>query len=159
MPHNIPGMFPTDIQGLINSWVLIFQRKTGKHVYRIPKTQFGGGKEIDSFSESKNCIIKEINPACTMLGSSTIPVKPWLTQLYTRLICDEFYGNTPEHGYGYGQDEDQGQLGDFGMLWLLWGYLTCRVEPTSLLLTKSAVLNSVKSRFNLIPSTIPVKHS
>ena len=42
--------------------------------------------------------------------------KPWLTQLYTRLLCDEFYGVTPEHGYGYGQDEDQGQLGAWYVL-------------------------------------------
>lgn len=27
------------------------------------------------------------------------------------MICDEFYGTNGEHGYGYGQDEDQGQLG------------------------------------------------
>ena len=37
--------------------------------------------------------------------------KPYLTQKWTRLICDEFYGTNGEHGYGYGQDEDQGQLG------------------------------------------------
>jgi putative alpha-1,2-mannosidase len=28
-----------------------------------------------------------------------------------RAICDEFYGTEGIHGYGYGQDEDQGQLG------------------------------------------------
>lgn len=37
--------------------------------------------------------------------------RPYLTQKWTRLICEEFYGTTGEHGYGYGQDEDQGQLG------------------------------------------------
>jgi putative alpha-1,2-mannosidase len=36
---------------------------------------------------------------------------PWLTQKWTRAICDEFYGTDGRHGYGYGQDEDQGQLG------------------------------------------------
>ena len=36
--------------------------------------------------------------------------KPWLTQKWTRTICDEFYGTDGVHGYGYGQDEDQGQL-------------------------------------------------
>jgi putative alpha-1,2-mannosidase len=38
---------------------------------------------------------------------------PWLTQKWTRAICDEFYGTEPVHGYGYGQDEDQGQLGSW----------------------------------------------
>ena len=28
-----------------------------------------------------------------------------------RAICNEFYGTEGIHGYGYGQDEDQGQLG------------------------------------------------
>ena len=28
-----------------------------------------------------------------------------------RAILDEFYGTDGVHGYGYGQDEDQGQLG------------------------------------------------
>ena len=42
--------------------------------------------------------------------------KPYLTQKWVRLICDEFYGITGEHGYGYGQDEDQGQLGAWYVL-------------------------------------------
>ncbi|MGE9313191.1 glycoside hydrolase domain-containing protein [Niabella sp. CJ426] len=28
-----------------------------------------------------------------------------------RAICDQFYGTEGIHGYGFGQDEDQGQLG------------------------------------------------
>ena len=37
--------------------------------------------------------------------------KPSLTQKWVRTICNEFYGTDGIHGYGYGQDEDQGQLG------------------------------------------------
>ncbi len=37
--------------------------------------------------------------------------KPHLTQKWVRAICNEFYGTEGVHGYGYGQDEDQGQLG------------------------------------------------
>lgn len=37
--------------------------------------------------------------------------KPYLTQKWVRTICNEFYGTEGLHGYGYGQDEDQGQLG------------------------------------------------
>jgi len=37
--------------------------------------------------------------------------KPYLTQKWVRTICNEFYGVEPMHGYGFGQDEDQGQLG------------------------------------------------
>ena len=42
--------------------------------------------------------------------------KPWLTQKWTRAICNEFYGTEPLHGYGFGQDEDQGQLGAWYVL-------------------------------------------
>ncbi len=37
--------------------------------------------------------------------------RPDLTQKWVRAICNEFYGADGVHGYGYGQDEDQGQLG------------------------------------------------
>jgi putative alpha-1,2-mannosidase len=33
-----------------------------------------------------------------------------------RRICDVFYGTEVVHGYGYGQDEDQGQLGAWYVL-------------------------------------------
>jgi putative alpha-1,2-mannosidase len=42
--------------------------------------------------------------------------KPWLTQKWVRAICSEFYGTEGIHGYGYGQDEDQGQLGAWYVL-------------------------------------------
>lgn len=42
--------------------------------------------------------------------------RPELAQQYVRSIADRFYGLTPEHGYGYGQDEDQGQLGAWFVL-------------------------------------------
>lgn len=41
----------------------------------------------------------------------TFSGKPWLSQKWMRTICNEFYGTEGVHGYGYGQDEDQGQLG------------------------------------------------
>ena len=37
--------------------------------------------------------------------------RPSLSQEWVRSILDEFYGTDGIHGYGYGQDEDQGQLG------------------------------------------------
>lgn len=42
--------------------------------------------------------------------------KPWLTQKWVREIMDCFYGVTPEKGYGYGQDDDEGQLGSWFVL-------------------------------------------
>jgi putative alpha-1,2-mannosidase len=42
--------------------------------------------------------------------------KPYLTQKWVHAICDQFYGTKYIHGYGYGQDEDQGQLGAWFVL-------------------------------------------
>lgn len=41
---------------------------------------------------------------------------PQLTQFYNRKIMDIFFGATPEKGYGYGQDEDQGQIASWFVL-------------------------------------------
>ena len=42
--------------------------------------------------------------------------KPSLTQKWIQEICNKFYGTEGVHGYGYGQDEDQGQLGAWYVL-------------------------------------------
>ena len=42
--------------------------------------------------------------------------RPDLSRQYVRSICERFYGTTPLHGYGLGQDEDQGQLGAWYVL-------------------------------------------
>lgn len=42
--------------------------------------------------------------------------KPELSRHYVHAICERFYGTTPAHGYGFGQDEDQGQLGAWFVL-------------------------------------------
>lgn len=42
--------------------------------------------------------------------------RPDLSRQYVRSICERFYGTTPAHGYGLGQDEDQGQLGAWYVL-------------------------------------------
>jgi len=75
------------------------------------KTIFGGGKVVNAFS-GLACPYNHGNqPSLHIPWLFNFSGKPYLTQKWTRLICDEFYGTTGEHGYGYGQDEDQGQLG------------------------------------------------
>lgn len=75
------------------------------------KTIFGGGKVIDAFSGLQSPYNHGNQPSLHISWLFNFSGKPYLTQQWTRLICDEFYGTTGEHGYGYGQDEDQGQLG------------------------------------------------
>jgi predicted alpha-1,2-mannosidase len=75
------------------------------------KSIFGGGEEIHSFSGLEKLYNHGNQPCLHNAWLFNYSGKPWLTQKWTRLICDEFYGTEPLHGYGYGQDEDQGQLG------------------------------------------------
>jgi predicted alpha-1,2-mannosidase len=74
---------------------------------------FGGGKEIDAFAGIRSNYNHGNQPNLHISWLFNFSGKPWLTQKWTRAICDEFYGIEPIHGYGYGQDEDQGQLGSW----------------------------------------------
>ena len=75
------------------------------------KTIFGGGKVVNAFSGVASPYNHGNQPSLHIPWLFNFSGKPYLTQKWTRLICEEFYGTTGEHGYGYGQDEDQGQLG------------------------------------------------
>lgn len=75
------------------------------------KSIFGGGKVAYAFSGLRSPYNHGNQPSLHIPWLFNFSGKPYLTQKWTRLICDEFYGTDGEHGYGYGQDEDQGQLG------------------------------------------------
>ena len=72
---------------------------------------FSGGKSADAFSGVTSLYNHGNQPCLHESWLFCFSGKPWLTQKWTRAICDGFYGTTGEHGYGYAQDEDQGQLG------------------------------------------------
>lgn len=78
--------------------------------------EFGGGKTLYAFSGLQSPYNHGNQPSLHVSWLFNFSGKPWLTQKWTHLICDEFYGTTGEHGYGYGQDEDQGQLGAWYVL-------------------------------------------
>ena len=80
------------------------------------KSTFGGGEEIDSFSGLEKLYNHGNQPCLHNAWLFNYSGKPWLTQKWTRTICNEFYGIEPLHGYGFGQDEDQGQLGAWFVL-------------------------------------------
>lgn len=103
---------PHDVKGLINIMgVDTFNKRLEETFTQSRLTGFGGGEDIDSFSGVEKLYNHGNQPCLHNSWLFNFSGKPWLTQLYTRLICNEFYGVTPTHGYGYGQDEDQGQLG------------------------------------------------
>ena len=77
------------------------------------KNAFGGGKTIDAFAGIQSLYNHGNQPNLHISWLFNYSAAPWLTQKWTRAICDEFYGTESIHGYGYGQDEDQGQLGSW----------------------------------------------
>ncbi|MBP5393267.1 MAG: GH92 family glycosyl hydrolase [Bacteroidaceae bacterium] len=72
---------------------------------------FSGGKEIDAFAGLRTYYNQGNQPCLHISWLFNHSGRPDLSQKWVRAICDEFYGVDGIHGYGYGQDEDQGQLG------------------------------------------------
>ena len=77
------------------------------------KNAFGGGTTLDAFSGLAGLYNHGNQPNLHTSWLFNYSGKPSLTQKWVRAICNEFYGTTGIHGYGYGQDEDQGQLGSW----------------------------------------------
>ncbi|WP_140939128.1 GH92 family glycosyl hydrolase [Sphingobacterium lumbrici] len=103
---------PQDPAGLINAMGLeLFNKRLETTFDESQKSTFGGGKDIDSFSGLEKLYNHGNQPCLHQPFLFNYSGKPWLTQKWSRTICDEFYGAEPLHGYGFGQDEDQGQLG------------------------------------------------
>ncbi|KEO71866.1 GH92 family glycosyl hydrolase [Anditalea andensis] len=74
------------------------------------KTGFGG-EDIDAFAGLSYLYNHGNQPNLHIPWLFNFTSQPWLTQKWVRRICDVFYGVEEIHGYGLGQDEDQGQLG------------------------------------------------
>jgi predicted alpha-1,2-mannosidase len=75
------------------------------------KDLFGGGTEIYAFAGIRKPYNHGNQPCLHtsfLFNHSGMPSK---TQKWVRAICRDFYGTEGIHGYGFGQDEDQGQLG------------------------------------------------
>jgi predicted alpha-1,2-mannosidase len=108
---------PHDISGLISLLGKdLFNQRLELTFNESQKTGFGGGKDIDSFSGIEKLYNHGNQPCLHNSWLFSYSGKPWLTQKWTRAICNEFYGIEPLHGYGYAQDEDQGQLGAWYVL-------------------------------------------
>lgn len=72
---------------------------------------FSGGTEVGAFAGLKTLYNHGNQPCLHISWLFKHTSKPCLTDKWVRAICNEFYGTDGIHGYGYGQDEDQGQLG------------------------------------------------
>lgn len=77
---------------------------------------FGGGETVDAFAGVQGLYNHGNQPNLHISWLFNFSTEPYLSQKWVRAICDEFYGTEAIHGYGYGQDEDQGQLGAWYVL-------------------------------------------
>ncbi len=110
--YQFTWFIPHDVAGLIGKMGKnLFNSRLEETFEESRKSLFGGGKEIDSFSGVQMLYNHGNQPCLHQSWLFNYSGKPWLTQKWTRTICNEFYGTEPLHGYGFGQDEDQGQLG------------------------------------------------
>lgn len=75
------------------------------------KALFGGGANIDAFAGIEGIYNHGNQPNLHVSWLFNFSGRPSLTQKWVRAICNQFYGVEGIHGYGFGQDEDQGQLG------------------------------------------------
>ncbi len=80
------------------------------------KEMFDGGVTADAFSGLESTYNQGNEPCLEMPWLFNYSGRPWLTQYWVRRVCDVFYGTEAFHGYGYGQDEDQGQMGGWLVL-------------------------------------------
>lgn len=91
----------------------IFNDRLDNIFVKSQKNVFGGGTKIDAFAGLSGFYNHGNQPNLHISWLFNFSGKPYLTQKWVHAICDEFYGTEGIHGYGYGQDEDQGQLGSW----------------------------------------------
>jgi predicted alpha-1,2-mannosidase len=108
---------PHDVKGLIKLLGKdLFNSRLENMFAESQKSGFGGGKEINSFSGIEKLYNHGNQPCLFNAWLFNYSGQPWHTQKWTRAICNEFYGLEAIDGYGYGQDEDQGQIGAWYVL-------------------------------------------
>lgn len=104
VPHDVKGlvekMGADEFNARLDSIFSISQKKI-----------FSGGTEVGAFAGLQTLYNQGNQPCLHTSWLFNEAGRPSLTQKWVRAILNEFYGTDGIHGYGYGQDEDQGQLG------------------------------------------------
>lgn len=103
---------PHDAEGLVAKvGADVFNRRLDS-IFTVSRDLiFSGGKEVGAFAGLQTLYNQGNQPCLHISWLFNEAGKPSLTQKWVRAILNEFYGTDGIHGYGYGQDEDQGQLG------------------------------------------------
>ena len=103
---------PQDVDGLVSK--VGRERFTERldSIFTVSRGMiFSGGTEVGAFAGLQTLYNHGNQPCLHISWLFNDAGRPSLTQKWVRAILDEFYGTDGIHGYGYGQDEDQGQLG------------------------------------------------
>lgn len=86
-------------------------------IFTVSKDKiFSGGTEVGAFAGLQTLYNQGNQPCLHISWLFNESGRPSLSQKWVRAILDDFYGVDGIHGYGYGQDEDQGQLGAWYVL-------------------------------------------
>ncbi len=103
---------PHDVEGLVSKvGADVFNARLDSIFTVSQKLIFSGGKEVGAFAGLQTLYNHGNQPCLHISWLFNEAGRPSLTQKWVRAILNEFYGTEGIHGYGYGQDEDQGQLG------------------------------------------------
>ena len=107
---------PHDIPALVREFTPeVFLAELTRTMEQAEKTGFGPS-EVNNTAGLSLPYNHGNQPGLHTAWLSHFVGRPDLTEQYVRSICERFYGTTPMHGYGLGQDEDQGQLGAWYVL-------------------------------------------
>lgn len=103
---------PHDVEGLVAKvGADVFNQRLDSIFTVSQKLIFSGGKEVGAFAGLQTLYNQGNQPCLHIPWLFNESGRPSLSQKWVRAILNEFYGTDGIHGYGYGQDEDQGQLG------------------------------------------------
>lgn len=109
VPHNPEGLVEKIGKDVFNDRL--------NSLFEVAKQEnFSSSEEIDAFAAVGGVYNHGNQPSLHISWLFNYSDSPWLTQKWVREISDKFYGTEPIHGYGLGQDEDQGQLGAWFVL-------------------------------------------
>lgn len=104
VPHDVPGLVAKVGAEVFNARL--------DSIFTLSREKiFSGGTQIDAFAGLQTLYNHGNQPCLHISWLFNEAGRPSLTQKWVRAILNEFYGTDGIHGYGYGQDEDQGQLG------------------------------------------------
>lgn len=104
VPHDVPGL-------VSKVGADVFNQRLDSIFTVSRKLIFSGGTEVGAFAGLQTLYNHGNQPCLHISWMFNEAGRPSLTQKWVRAILNEFYGTDGIHGYGYGQDEDQGQLG------------------------------------------------